>query len=108
MNSCIKLYRDIMKSPLYRNAARFKLFVTLLLLAQCDDDSEGEVELKRGQLVTSLSRLCATTSLTPKQVRCALSALERDEYIEVQATNKYSIVTVCNYDSYQELPNNRN
>lgn len=106
MNGWIKLYRDIMDSPLYRNAARFKLFVTLLLLAQHDDDSGGAIELKRGQLLTSLSRLCATTSLTPKQVRCALSALERDEYIKIYATNKYSIVTVCNYDSYQEQSNN--
>lgn len=56
----------------------------------------------RGQLVTSLEHLAARLSLSIQQVRTALEKLESTGEISKQATNQYTLITICKFDCYQD------
>ena len=58
------------------------------------------VKLLRGEILTSLNRLAEQSMLTIKQIRNALSALRKAGYITTVTTHQYTIVKICNYDSY--------
>lgn len=96
----IKLKRGVFTSCEFENPARFKLFVALLFMAEQEQTIKSEVELRRGQLLTSLSLLAARTSLTIKQVRNALAALKKGGKITTCSTHLYTVVTICDYESY--------
>lgn len=98
--SAIKLEREILQSKEYQNAARLKVFVTLLFMAEEHEREINGVRLKRGEIVTSLSELAAKTRLTVKQIRSALTALCKAGKIDKFSTHLNTTITICNYDSY--------
>ncbi len=61
------------------------------------------IAIKRGSFITSLDSLAVATGLTVRQVRTALKNLKMSKEIEVQTTNRYSIITVKNYNLYQNV-----
>ena len=58
--------------------------------------------IDRGQLVTSRGQLAEETGLSPMQVRTTLDKLQRTGFLTKCTTSKYTIVTICNYDYYQQ------
>lgn len=77
------------------------LFVHLLLLANHEAKKWQGIEIGRGQLVSSVQSLSARTGLSVSQIRTGLKRLEMTGEIANKTTNKYSIITICKYDSYQ-------
>lgn len=78
------------------------LFVHLLLMANSDETYKYKGELLGvGQLVTSLDDLHSQTGLTLQEVRTALKHLIKTGEVTSKTTNKYRIITICNYASYQ-------
>jgi len=61
---------------------------------------QGNV-IERGQLITSLDHIALDLKLSIQQVRTALSKLKKSKNITVKATNRFTMVSVCNYDTYQ-------
>ena len=98
--SAIILHREILQGKEYQNAARLKVFVTLLCLASEQERIVDGVKVERGGLVTSLSKLATQTRLTIKQVRSALTALCKAGKITRVSTPLNSTITISNYDSY--------
>lgn len=92
MVDSIRLDGSIMESKAYQNAARFKIFVTLLLLAR---------QQQGGAIVTSLARLAKQSLLAIKQVRNALAALVKARLIVCSTTHCGTVVTICNYETYK-------
>lgn len=60
------------------------------------------VNIQPGQVVTSRSDLSAFLGLTDKEVRGAISALEKLELIAVKGANKYTLITLKNPDTCDE------
>ena len=85
----IKLQHQLLLSKEYQNAARLKVFITLLFIAS-----------EEGRIVTTLSTLANRTSLTIKQIRSALTALYKAGKIDKFSTHLNTTITICNYDSY--------
>ena len=54
-----------------------------------------------GQLVTSAARMGADLGFTRQQIRTALDKLKSTNEITVEATNRFSVITVVNWDEYQ-------
>ena len=80
------------------------LFVHLLLMANSDDTYKYKGEaLGVGQLVTSLDDLRSQTGMTLQEVRTALKHLIKTGDVTSKSTNKFRIITICNYASYQLL-----
>jgi len=80
----------------YGNTNMVRLFLHLLLKAKEEDG----VDVKRGELLTCVPRLSAETGLTPKQVRTALEGLEKGTVLGRMRAGKMTIITICEYDSY--------
>lgn len=108
MNGWIKLHRKILDWGWYSDIKTRVVFIHLLLLANFDDRYYLGKLIKRGDCVVALSTLAQQTSLTLTQVRTALNHLKSTNEITIKTTNKYSIVTICNFDNYQvfEIENN--
>lgn len=76
-------------------------WVHALLMASPEDKKYKETPIKRGQFFATLGQMSQRTGLSVQQVRTCLKKLQKTGEISVDATNKYSIITICNYDTYQ-------
>lgn len=107
-NGWINLHRCIQEHWIWQDAHRFKWWVDLLLRANHKDTKvliDGRlVECKKGQFVTSLYTLSSEWNVSRDVVRNFLTLLEKDSMIERKATTKYTQITICNWDSYQDAP----
>ena len=102
MNGWIKLNRKILDWQWYDNKNTFKIFIHLLLKANIETKKWHKEEIKRGQLITSIEHLSKEVGLTYQQTRTAISKLKSTGEITVKTTNKFSLVTVVNYNDYQD------
>lgn len=78
------------------------VFLHLLLTANIRDCDFQNTTVRRGEKVISYANLAAETGLSIKQVRTALKHLKETGEVACRSTNKYTIVTVKNYDKYQK------
>ena len=102
-NGYIKLHRSIVKWEWWSNRNTRDLFIYLLLAANIYDSRfEGHV-IKRGSLVCSLPKLSAESGLTIQEVRTAIKHLKSTGELTVTKTPKFSIITINNYDKFQDL-----
>ena len=104
-NGWINLHRCIQEHWIWQDAHRFKWWVDLLLRASHKDTKvliDGAFkDCRRGQFITSLSKLAEEWNVSRDIVRHFLNMLESDEMISRHTTQKYTQITICNYDSYQ-------
>lgn len=97
----IKLYRKFLEWEWYTDSKMVHLFIHLLLSASIEDRKWKGIVLQRGQLATTYPELSKKTGLTVKNLRTALEKLEDSQIIGRQTTNKYTLITICNFESYQ-------
>lgn len=106
MDGWLKLYRSILDSAVFQDAEVLKVWIWLLCnvaFEQHDTICYGKViHLKPGQIATGRKKIAQCTDLNENKVYRALTALKSLGNIEIKATNKYSIITVVNWDKYQE------
>ena len=101
-NGFIKIDRQIIEWEHFKDHKTFKLFIVLLLLAAYEDTTAPDgTELKRGQVLTSLKRLSEISGLTVKEIRARLWTMERTKETANLSSSKNRIITVLNYDKYQ-------
>ena len=101
MNGYIFLWKKVDEWEWYKDVPTFKLFIHLLINANYKDENWRNIEVKRGQLISSIEHLAAGCGLTTKQTRRAISNLISTGEIVTKGTNKFTIITICNYDNYQ-------
>lgn len=112
MNSgCILLARNMLDSDLMKQSPLvIKLWVWLLLRALWKDGNK----LKRGQLVTTIHEMREVmshysgwrkTTPSPDQIRSAYGVLKDTARITVMRTTRGVVITICNYDAYQDINN---
>ena len=97
----IKLFRKFRDWEWYKDHNVKSLYLHLLLTANYTDKKWKGIEIKRGQVLTSLKSLEYELGLKPQQIRTAENKLKRTSEITVKSTNKYRIITVLKYDEYQ-------
>lgn len=101
MGSYIKIDRKILKWGWYKNINTKIVFLHMLLKANWKEGMfEGRV-VPRGSFVTSIKTLAAELDLTEDEVRTAIKHLVKTKEITKQTTNKYSVISILNYDLYQ-------
>ena len=97
----IKAYRKLLKWRWADNPNMLALWIRLLLIANYEEKGWHNITIKRGQIVTSVAKLSAESGLSNKQVRLCLDKLKSTGEIKIEGANKYTIITICNYDTYQ-------
>ena len=60
------------------------------------------VDLKRGQIVTSIRRLAETFGWSVKRVRSYMNRLSTSKMWTLESTHSWARITVCNYEKYQQ------
>ena len=101
MEGWIKLHRKFLDWGWFDRSEMVHLFVYLLLSVNTEDKDWHGIQVQRGQLVTSVASLSEATHLSTRQIRTCLGRLQETKEIIVKSTNRFTIVTVCNYGSYQ-------
>ena len=77
------------------------LWIHLLLTVNWEEKKWQGMTIGRGQIVCTIASLAEQTGLSIQQVRTALSNMQKTNEINKQTTNKYTIITICNFDRYQ-------
>ena len=98
----IVIHRQMLDWEWHKNPNTLSLFIHLLLIANYEEGRfEGKV-ISRGQLVTSLQSLSDGTGLSFQQTRTALEHLILTGEITNKSYTKYRVITITNYDKYQD------
>ena len=102
LNGFIKVHRRMIEWGWYGDPNTKALFLHLLLVATFKKDSEylGH-KLKPGDAVVGFKSLSETLGMSVKQVRTAMKHLESTGEITRKATNRFSIVSIANWEMYQ-------
>lgn len=95
------LHRKILEWEWFRNENTFRVFLYLILISNYRNERFEGLEIERGQCVTSVRSICEKLSMTPAKVRTALKHLEKTGEISVKTFSKFSLVTIKNYNKYQ-------
>lgn len=101
MNGYVKLHRKIEKWEWFNEPNTFRLFIYLMLNANHEKGKWRGIEIDRGQLITGRKQLSTKLELTERQIRTCLANLESTNEIAIKTTNKFSLVTLTQYDFYQ-------
>lgn len=107
MHGYIKTYRKLTLHWLWKNRpfSHGQAWLDLLMLAEYKPGKElfrgGFYELQPGQLVTSDQVLADRWGWTRKRARLFLKRLKNDEMLDYRRDNRKSIITICNWESYQ-------
>lgn len=99
-NGYIKLDRALNNWRYKHKPNYVALWVHLLVNASYLDNVYEGILVKRGQLLTSYSSLVKGTGIPLQKIRTIFNNLKNEE-ITIKATNKYTIITIINYDFYQ-------
>jgi hypothetical protein len=99
----IKLHRKFRDWGWYKKPETAMLFIELLLSANSKPQEWNGMIIQRGQVVTSRESLSRALGISQRSIRTGLTRLKSTSEVTIETTNKYSIITICNYDKYQSL-----
>lgn len=101
----IKLHRSLLDHWAASEPEMLATWIRLLLEANHEDKKHlfngSLIEVKRGELIFGLNAFSDKTGISIKKLRRYLDLFEKDGMIGRQKTNKFSIISITCYDSYQ-------
>ena len=106
MSGFIALHREAREHPLFAgNAERFGAWFWLVATAcwrPTKFNAGGTIiTLERGQLCVSRTQLATAWGMSPSAVERFLTRLQTEQMIGRSTGQARSIITICNYDTYQ-------
>lgn len=106
MAGWIKIHRDLSQHWLSQDMEKLGRWIDLLLLANYEDNKvligEHLVPLKRGQMLISFSFLSKRWNCSKSTASKFIELLESDNMVERTTERRMTILSICNYDSYQQ------
>lgn len=108
MEGYIRLYRKIKENKYWLEPRKFskaEAWIDLLLRAGFKDKElvlgDLVLSLKAGQFVTSQIKLAEAWGWNRETVNKLLKRLKIDKQIDYKTSNKFTTITICNWDRYQ-------
>lgn len=106
----IKLHRDILESQAFCHPVTFKIWCWLLLKANFKDSfmllktgrGYAEIKVKRGQMIFGRFKAEEELNIDGSTIYKNLQKLEQWGNIKIETTNQCSIITIVNYNNYQD------
>ena len=107
MDGWVKLYRKTLDNPIAcKDSDYFAVWCYLLLNAthkEVEKIFAGEkITLKKGQLITGRKVIATTFNISDSKVGRILKTLENEQQIEQQTSNKNRLISIVNWECYQE------
>lgn len=103
LNGFVKIHRKLVQWGWYTDNVVKGVFLHILLTANFKPMEWQGRTIFPGQLVTSVARMGADLGFSPRQVRTALDKLKSTNEITIETTNRYTLITVTNWEEYQTL-----
>ena len=101
-NGYIKLDRKILDWEWFGDTCTRDVFIYCLLRANWKDTPYKGKVISRGSFVTSVSQISYDLGFSTQQTRTALKHLQLTNELTIKSTRKNTIITVQNWDLYQE------
>jgi len=106
MSGFIALHREAFSHPVLKDADRFRAWFWLVAHAawkQTRHDARGRtIIVERGQLCAGREQLAKEWKWSPSAVERFLARLETEQMIERETGQGKSVITIRNYDKYQD------
>jgi len=102
MEGWVKLHRKFLNWEWYDDINTKVLFLHLLLKANHEKKQWKGITIEPGQLVTSYQNLAIETGLSVKKIRVSIFKLCRTNEVAHKGQSLYSIITIKNWNQYQE------
>ena len=102
-SSWFKIYRKMLNWEWFHDSKTLHVFLYLLIRANVKDSRFGKQLVRRGQLVTSYQSIAEATGKSVSSVRRAIDNLVSTGEISVIVTNRYSLITIENFEKYQNV-----
>lgn len=103
MSGWIKLHRKFLDWEWYSDINTKIVFLDFLLKANIKDTKYMGRIIPKGSLVVKINDLANCLGLTENEIRTAIKHLKLTKEIETKSTNKFTIVSVVNYNVYQDF-----
>ena len=97
----IKLYRSILNWEWWNDDKTFRVFIFLLLNANWEDTRYRGHIIPKGSLVCGRKKLAKSLGMSEQSVRTSLEHLKSTNEITIKPTNKFSIITIVNWEKFQ-------
>jgi len=97
----IKIFSKIKDWEWYQDSKVLHIFIHCLVSANFTDKNWKGTPINRGQFISSYNHISEATGVSIQSVRTALKKLEKSQELTIKTTNKYTLITVLKYDSYQ-------
>lgn len=101
-NKWIKLHSKLLNWEWYKVQNTKSVFIHLLLKANWKDGKFKGYDIPRGSLVTGRKQLAEELGITEQEVRTSLKHLKSTNEITIVTTKQFSIITIVNYEMYQQ------
>ena len=107
--SFIKIDRCLINSYCFSNPNNLKIWIWMLLKANFKKTfasinigrGTATIEVNRGQFIFGRFKAEEELDMNGSLIYRALKKFEELEQIIIETNNQYSLITICNYDSYQ-------
>ena len=111
MSDWIKIHRGVLDSFCFANPNHFKVWVWMLLKANYKKSfvplnagrGSTTIEVDRGQFIFGRNKASEELGLNGTAVYRILQKFEELKQISIEPNNHYSLITICNYNSYQNI-----
>ena len=102
MQGYIKLYRSLLEWDWFQDANTFRVFIYCLLKANHETKKWQGVEIKPGQFITSYEKIATDLNIGVQSVRTSIKKLNLTGELTNKTTSRYSMITVKNWNRFQE------
>lgn len=106
-NGWVKIHRSLLNDRY--DGVDIGLLTWLIMAANYQDgkskagSKSGRIEVKRGQVVTSICEIANELKWDRRTIRKRLKIFQNEGIISAKIDNHGCIITICNYDSYQSV-----
>jgi len=98
----IKLFSKFTEWEWYKDTNTKNVFIHCLLKANWKEGHFEGQTIPRGSFITGRKELANQLNMTEQEIRTALKHLNSTNEITIKTTNKFSVITIVNYDLYQQ------
>lgn len=110
-NGWIKLHRKLLGNIIFTNEKGLKIWIWCLLKANHKENfvfvGRQKITIKIGEFIMGLKKAREEIDLAMTTIHYWLGILEREGFVELKKTNKYTVVKVKNWEKYQGVENKR-
>ncbi len=101
MQGWVKLHRSRLDWEWYGDPNIRGVFTHCLLKSNFEPKKWHGISVPAGSFITSIGNLAGEIGISTQNVRTALAKLKSTNNLTIKTTNKYTVISIINWDDYQ-------